>query len=153
MNLKPLLNNAIAIGCNHLCKEHGVGPLSGGSPDVYFEGQNAGRVTDQLICPSGPPDKVKDGSPSVFANLKALTRVIADTDIGKMVEGLKSIFIGSTKGGLDSLLKAALEGKPFVKLFSTKGLAELGKAAASGAIQAGIERAAQGAANALTRKR
>lgn len=65
--------NSMAMGADiHLCRvpspspPHGPGVVVDGSDTVFINGKPACRKGDTVIEPLGPPNKIKDGCPTVF---------------------------------------------------------------------------------------
>lgn len=65
--------NSMAMGADiHLCRvpspspPHGPGVVVDGSDTVFINGKPACRKGDTVVEPLGPPNKIKDGCPTVF---------------------------------------------------------------------------------------
>lgn len=76
------------------------GPITSGSPNVFFEGKPAARVTDTAACtkhPGTPPSAIIEGSETIFINSLPMARIGHKLSCDAVVqEGCKTIFGDNT---------------------------------------------------------
>jgi hypothetical protein len=61
---------------------------------VLIGGKPAARVNDLAHCNVPPPDKIRDGSPTVIIGGERAARRSDPTDIGFIKEGCETVIIG-----------------------------------------------------------
>ena len=91
---------------------------------VLIGGKPAARVNDLARC-NGPPDKIRDGSPTVIIGGERAARKSDPTDQGRIIEGCQTVIIGdhgSGEGECKCLMNAAKGAVPFLKPAAGSGV-------------------------------
>jgi uncharacterized Zn-binding protein involved in type VI secretion len=85
---------AARIGDEHICPQHGGGPILTGCPSVIIGGEICARVTDLAEC-EGAIDVIAVGSATVIICYEHAARVLDTTEHGGIiVEGCPTVVIG-----------------------------------------------------------
>ncbi|HJO63793.1 MAG TPA: PAAR domain-containing protein, partial [Sphingomonas sanguinis] len=78
------------------------GPITSGSPNVFFEGKRAARVTDTAACtkhPGNPPSTIIEGSKTIFINGLPMARIGHKLSCDAVIQQGCETILGDTTTG------------------------------------------------------